>query len=68
MVFLLPYLLKLYGVNAWHAVIYVLNPLVILEEMGNLHAEGIMVFFLGLFLIALKKQPKLAFPPLLLLN
>ena len=62
-VFLLPYLLKLYGVNAWHAVIYVLNPLVILEEMGNLHAEGIMVFFLGLFLIALKKQPKLAFLP-----
>jgi hypothetical protein len=62
-VFLLPYLLKLYGVNAWHAVIYVLNPLVILEEMGNLHAEGIMVFFLALFLVALKKQPKLAFLP-----
>ena len=63
MVFLLPYLLKLYGVNAWHAVIYVLNPLVILEEMGNLHAEGIMVFFLALFLVALKKQPKFAFLP-----
>jgi hypothetical protein len=62
-VFLLPYLLKLYGVNAWHAVIYVLNPLVILEEMGNLHAEGIMVFFLALFLVALKKQPKFAFLP-----
>jgi hypothetical protein len=62
-VFLLPYLLKLYGVNTWHAVIYVLNPLVILEEMGNLHAEGIMVFFLALFLVALKKQPKFAFLP-----
>jgi hypothetical protein len=62
-VFLLPYLLKLYGVNTLHAVIYVLNPLVILEEMGNLHAEGIMVFFLALFLVALKKQPKFAFLP-----
>lgn len=63
MVFLLPYLLTLYEVNAKHAVFYVLNPLVILEEMGNLHAEGILVFFLALFFIALRQQSKLAFLP-----
>jgi len=63
LIFLLPYVLKLYGVPTWHSCLYTLNPLVIIEEMGNLHAEGIMVFFLALFLFALKKYPKIAFIP-----
>jgi len=63
MVFLLPHLLKLYHINSWQALIYLLNPLVLLEEMGNLHAEGIMVFFLALFLVLIKKFPHYAFLP-----
>ncbi|MEY3321015.1 MAG: hypothetical protein RLZZ417_598 [Bacteroidota bacterium] len=63
MVFLLPQLLKLYHIKSWQALIYLLNPLVLLEEMGNLHAEGIMVFFLSLFLFAIKKFPHYAFLP-----
>jgi hypothetical protein len=63
MVFLLPYLLKLYGIKSGQALIYLLHPLVLLEELGNLHAEGIMVFFLALFLIAIKKLPQYAFLP-----
>ena len=63
MVFLLPWLLKLYRLKSWQALIYLLNPLVLLEEMGNLHAEGILVFFLALFLGAIKKFPNYAFLP-----
>lgn len=63
MVFLLPWLLKLYSIKSWQALIYLLNPLVLLEEMGNLHAEGILVFFLALFLAAIKKFPNYAFLP-----
>ena len=63
MVFLLPHLLNLYSINSWQALIYLLNPLVLLEEMGNLHAEGIMVFFLALFLVLIKKFPHYAFLP-----
>jgi len=63
MIFLLPHLLKLYSINSWQALIYLLNPLVLLEEMGNLHAEGIMVFFLALFLVLIKKFPHYAFLP-----
>jgi hypothetical protein len=63
MVFLLPVILKLYDLNPWRAMIYLLNPLVIIEEMGNLHAEGILVFFLALFLGAIKKFPNYAFLP-----
>lgn len=63
MVFLLPVILKLYDLNPWRAMIYLLNPLVIIEEMGNLHAEGILVFFLALFFLFLKKFPHYAFLP-----
>lgn len=62
-VFLLPVILKLYDLKPWRAMIYLLNPLVIIEEMGNLHAEGIMVFFLALFFLCLKKFPQYAFLP-----
>lgn len=62
-VFLLPVVLKLYAVKPWRAMIYILNPLVIIEEMGNLHAEGIMVLFLCLFFVVVKKFPEYAFLP-----
>lgn len=61
MVFLLPVILKLYDLKPWRAMIYLLNPLVIIEEMGNLHAEGIMVFFLALFFCSLKNSPNTHF-------
>jgi hypothetical protein len=61
--FLLPVILKLYDLKPWRAMIYLLNPLLIIEEMGNLHAEGIMVFFLALFFLFLKKFPQYAFLP-----
>lgn len=63
MVFLLPVILKLYAIKLWRAMIYLLNPLVIIEEMGNLHAEGIMVFFLALFFLFVKKFPQYTFLP-----
>jgi hypothetical protein len=63
MVFLLPIILKLYDLKPWRAMIYLLNPLVLIEEIGNLHAEGIMVFFLALFFLFLKKFPQYAFLP-----
>lgn len=62
-VFLLPLVLKLYAIKPWRAMIYLLNPLVLIEEMGNLHAEGIMVFFLALFFLFVKKFPQYAFLP-----
>ncbi len=45
-IWLLPVLLKRLQLPAGRALIYALNPLVILEVSGNLHHEGLMVFFL----------------------
>ncbi len=39
-------LLKVYGIPVKAGLIYALNPLVILELSGNLHFEGIMIFFI----------------------
>jgi len=46
---LIPRLLQKLKLPARNVLIYALNPLVILEIMGNLHFEGVMVFF---FLLA----------------
>jgi hypothetical protein len=43
---LLPALLRYLGLSVQRALIYLLNPLVIVEVMGNLHFEGAMVCFL----------------------
>lgn len=47
-VLLLPRLLKAVGVEPRHALWYLLNPLIIVETIGNLHFEGVMAFFLVL--------------------
>jgi hypothetical protein len=44
--FLLPKLLQALKMPKKNVLIYALNPLVIVEVMGNLHFEGAMVFFL----------------------
>lgn len=46
-------LLKLYGLQRQRILLYVLNPLVIVEISGNLHFEGLMVFFLFLGILHL---------------
>ena len=43
---LLPRMMARLGLPRHRAAIYLLNPLVIVEVMGNLHFEGAMVFFL----------------------
>ncbi len=42
---LLPKLLKRLGHNPNYALIYALNPLAILELTGNIHFEGVVIFF-----------------------
>lgn len=44
-IYLLPRLLQRLGQNPNYALIYTLNPLVILELTGNIHFEGVVIFF-----------------------
>lgn len=44
-IWLLPRLLKRLGKNPNQALIYALNPLVILELTGNIHFEAVVIFF-----------------------
>ncbi len=44
-IYLLPRLLKRIGQNPNYALIYTLNPLVILELTGNIHFEAVVIFF-----------------------
>lgn len=53
---LLPRLLKSFQLSAHRSLIYALNPLLIIEIVGNLHYEGAMIFFLLLGLWWLQKE------------
>lgn len=53
---LLPKLLQAFELPAHRSLIYALNPLIIVEIMGNLHYEGAMIFFLLLGIWWLQKD------------
>ena len=55
-ILLIPKILKQLNLNSNLQLLYTLNPLVILELTGNLHFEGIMIFFLLLAIYFLNKQ------------
>jgi len=50
--------LKLFARAEDNVLVYALNPLVILEVSGNVHFEGMMVFFLILSIYLLKKSAR----------
>jgi len=56
--YLLPKLCKISGVKEKYAMLYGLNPLVIIEISGNLHFEAVMIFFLILTLYLLGSAEK----------
>ena len=51
-------LLRHFKKNENAVLLYALNPVVMLEIVGNLHFEGIMIFFLLLFLLLFIKNKK----------
>ncbi|MBL3655048.1 glycosyltransferase 87 family protein [Fulvivirga sediminis] len=55
-IFLLIALLRNYGLDKRNALLYALNPLVIIELTGNLHFEAIMIFFLLLSVYSFSKN------------
>ncbi len=58
-IFLLPRLLALFHLPQKNALLYALNPLIIIEVCGNLHFEGAMISFLLLALWYLQKEKHL---------
>ncbi len=54
--FLLVSLLKRWGQNPLRVMLYWLNPLVMSEFIGNLHLEGIALFFILLTLLLIEKR------------
>jgi len=55
-IWLLPKILRLWELSASRTLIYAANPLIILEITGNLHHEGLMIFFLALALYGLRQK------------
>lgn len=55
-IFCLPLLLKLAGGNPFNSILYILNPLVIIEISGNLHFETFTICFLTLTFFFLFKS------------
>jgi alpha-1,6-mannosyltransferase len=45
-IFFIYQILKRFSLPKWQVLLYALNPLVIIEISGNLHFEGMMIFFL----------------------
>lgn len=54
--YLLPKALQYWRKNQYRTLIYALNPMLILEITGNLHHEGLVVFFLLLSWISLRQH------------
>ena len=48
---LIPRLLKSYKINVKNVLWYAANPLIIIELVGNLHHEALMIFFIVLFML-----------------
>jgi len=53
---LLPKTLRLWGLSPSRTLLYALNPLVILEIVGNIHHEGYVVFFMVLALYGFRQK------------
>lgn len=47
LIMLIPRLLKRLKINPLNCIFYILNPLVVVEVLGNLHFEGMVVLFLA---------------------
>lgn len=60
-IYLIYKLLAHFKLPAKLALLYVLNPLVIIELVGNLHFEGAMIFFLLLFISLLAKAYRVTY-------
>ncbi len=52
---LIPRLLESYKINIKNVAWYALNPLIIIELVGNLHHEALMIFFILLFMLNFKQ-------------
>ena len=55
-ILLIQRLLIRFNLNPKHLLIYALNPLIIIELVGNIHLEGIMIFFLLLAIVFLYSE------------
>ena len=55
-IWLLPKVLDQFGLPQKTSLIYLLNPIVIIETIGNLHFEGMMFFFVLLSLLLMKRD------------
>lgn len=57
-ILLLPKLLKKLNINPANSLWYTLNPLVIVELSGNLHFEGVVLFFflIAIYLLVLQRE------------
>ncbi len=56
-IFFISRLLKRFSLPDWQVLLYALNPLVIIEISGNLHFEGMMIFFMLGSIYFLSKIP-----------
>lgn len=61
-VFLLHHLLRFWQLPLKRTLLYALNPLVIIEIVGNLHFEGAMIFFIlaSVYYLSVRQKPALS--------